>query len=224
MWSVLIHVVALAATMALSITGAQHSSGEPGEQQTTAPQDARSADAANAAGRQNRAVRSFPRIPLGEPIQRFQKTMGRPIEHDGKFWTWRIEQGRLMITTDDAGRIASYTVSWGPGRRPILTPDGVLLGQDTLIQVRSKLAGRILNELEDFGMIEGVWFLHVYSSSPTGDSTVSDYSWYLNEGIPQEAAIIASDPSPHSAEVFRNVVVHQYSVETIASRARRTGK
>ncbi|MGD0920648.1 MAG: hypothetical protein ABSA70_02650 [Terriglobia bacterium] len=155
----------------------------------------------------------IPKITLGEALEEVQKMLGAPSKEEDRHWGWRIEGGSVTAKTDASGRITSYFVGWLPGGKPLLTPDGVLLGKDTLADVREKLAGRILPEKEDFGAIEGVWFLSVYARSQSGMSEICSYNWHLNDGIPEDAAIVATQPGFPTPEMFRNVPVRQYAVD-----------
>ena len=103
-----------------------------------------------------------------------------------------------------SGRTRFYNVTRALGGKPLLTPDGVILGKDTLADVREKLKDRILPEKQDFGLMEGVWYLFMYARSQSGTSEVCFYSWSLNDGIPQEAAIVAREdpPRPRSSRML----------------------
>jgi len=154
----------------------------------------------------------IPTIPVGKAIEEVQKTLGAPSEKQGNSWDWRIEGCSLTVRTGDSRRIRSYSVTCAQPGKSLRTPDGVVLGKDTLADVREKLKDRILPEKQDFGMVDGVWFLSVYARSQSGTPEVCHYNWYLNDGIPEEAAIVASEDPP-TPEIFKHVVVNQYAVD-----------
>ena len=165
------------------------------------------------------AVKVIPSITLGELIGGLQQTLGPPSEMNENSRSWSVDGGYLTVRTDASGRINSYFVGWGAGGKLLQTPDGVLLGHDTLVQVREKLKDRILTEKQDFGMEDGVWFLTVYVLPQSGSAQMSGYNWYLNDGIPAEAAIVAKQTLPHTAEMFKDVPVNQYEVDAAAGGA-----
>ena len=134
---------------------------------------------------------------------------GPQPKEEGNFYTWDRRGFRLAVKVDDSERIIQVLITWGDGP-PLATPDGVVLGKDTLASVRVKLQGRFISDREDFGMQDGVWFLTEEVRPRSGVSWVTRYDWYLNEGITSEKEILDQEPLPHTPEVFKNVPVTQY--------------
>ncbi len=150
-----------------------------------------------------------PYLKIGEPLENLNGRFGKAHKVDGNHHTWNSEFCILTANVSDSRLVTWYNVVNMSGKR-LLTPDGIVLGEDTLSTLRMKLKGRVLPKGEDFGMVEGVWYLNEVVLPPAGSSGIIEYGWYLNDGVPEDHAIISR--YEETREMFRDVPVSGYSV------------
>jgi hypothetical protein len=112
-------------------------------------------------------------VPLalpGESLQALRERFGKETESSRglyALYSWNLPDCDMDVTLDATDRASEISIQFK--KVPLLTPEGITLGHDTLAEFRVRLGGRILTEREDLSSGEGQWIL-TEVIRPTGDT------------------------------------------------------
>ncbi len=164
--------------------------------------------------------RRVPEVFPGDTVQNLKEKFGKESESTNGFYkslTWDLPDCRLDVEEDNSAHLTSVAVHFK--NVPLLTPQNVILGRDTLNDVKAKLGPRLIADLEDLTADEGLWFLFESLGPSDGKNWHTTYTWTLSEMVPRENEILG--PWPHKPEAFANVPVVGYQISALPPQPKR---
>jgi hypothetical protein len=157
---------------------------------------------------QNNDAVQFPRIIPGDTCQKARSLLGKETDGDQFSLNWNRNDMKVSVFPDSHCIIRSVTYFIESGRT-FTTPDGVVLGKDTIAEVETKLKGRITESSpfvsEGEGHVSAELELPPTSSFPF--KTI--YFWGLDDVLTNR---LHHDPQMSD---FTNEKVESYSLDTV---------
>jgi hypothetical protein len=157
-------------------------------------------------------------VPLalpGESLQALRERFGKETESSRglyALYSWNLPDCDMDVTLDATDRASEISIQFK--KVPLLTPEGITLGHDTLAEFRVKLGGRILTGREDLSSGEGQWIL-TEVIRPTGKETwETTYTWALSEMRSAEHDTLWQHGTP-TPVVFASIPVTGYVLGTL---------
>jgi hypothetical protein len=152
---------------------------------------------------------TIPNLVPGQSVKEVRNLFGREHSVDSSaaaesrlYYEWQLKDYDLFVIADGFGKILEVTTVH---KQTVLeTPDGVLLGRDTIAEVLHKLGNRVVPGSEDIVTGEGLWVYHFDVYSLPGKAWQSEYGCSLSEGNPEDLKILEQEDPP-TKTVFMNV-------------------
>jgi len=152
------------------------------------------------------AVSQIPLLVPGNTCERASDLYGRPTEKDGFGGTWEKQDFKVFIGADSKCVITGIDVEVKPGHHT-MTPDGVVLGLNTVADVERILGSRISASSESVEGPEGIWEAKITFAPEPGSSYKATYIATLK---PETANQMNRDPVFAD---FRPVTVSGYGLD-----------
>jgi hypothetical protein len=176
------------------------------------------ADAALPSGQSaNPNLKTIPAIFPGDSLQALREKLGKEKESfPGPYsmYTWELPECHVDIGIDSTGHASSVSIMYK--KVPLLTPEGITLGRDTLSQFKTKLGDKVLADQEDLSAGEGLWLLTEVVQSDSRVSLKTSYTWALSESRERENEMLWRHGTPTPA-VFASVPVTGYELSSLAN-------
>jgi hypothetical protein len=151
------------------------------------------------------------RIPIlvpGDTCERASDLYGRPTEKDEFGGTWEKQDFKAFIGANSKCVITGIDVEVKPGHHTT-TPDGIVLGLNTVADAERILRSRISVGSESVEGPEGIWEAKITFAPEPGSSYKASYIAILK---PETASQMNRDPVFAD---FRSVTVSGYGLDTI---------
>jgi len=150
-----------------------------------------------------------PNLTPGDTCSKAMTLMGKPKSKDRFSTTWETGAMRIFAGFDSHCVLTSIVVEVKSKQR-VLTPDGVILGKDTMNDVEQKLRARIMPDAESVDAPEGNW----ESKVALGSDERRRYTiTYVSSSDPEIDAKLKRDPTFND---FRGKEVTVYELDLAA--------
>lgn len=161
------------------------------------------------------AAQAVPNIKPGDTCEKLRAAYGQESSLDGPAHTWKQGAVTIRVLVKPDGPCVAGTVEFSvePGHTA-RTPDGIILGKDTIAEAREKLKGRI----DSTSYMSIRWAGKAYGQlvvppAPANPFT-GTYSWLLRPAIADQLT------APPKITDFTSEAVIAYSIDSLDSQGR----
>jgi len=150
----------------------------------------------------------LPAILPGDSCDKARAQLGKESGHDKFELTWKKNDMQISIFPDSQGTISSVLYSVNP-HHTFVTPDGIVVGKDTLSTAFKKLASQAAATSPFVSEAEGHAFAEIEVPPTSAFPFKKIYSWYLN---PETAGKLRREPRVSD---FTSELADSYSIDKL---------
>lgn len=155
-------------------------------------------------------IERLPDVFPGDSLDKVIGLYGRESEVTDRFYVWNRPHFILALAVEKPGRISEVSITFV--KDLLVTPDGVVLGRDTLSQVKKRLGDQLLPDREELTDGEGAWQLTEQVQRRSGEAWKVTYRWSLNEAEESQRKILYRNGENPEPAAFSDVPVSGYTV------------